>query len=44
MTTGEVDYNWAKDHHSLWLEEEVARARQTIEPPAAAASRPAGAD
>jgi formate dehydrogenase subunit gamma len=42
MTSGEVDYNWAKEHHSLWLEEEVARARQTVEPPAAA--RPAGAD
>jgi formate dehydrogenase subunit gamma len=25
MGTGEVDVNWAKQHHSLWLEEEQAR-------------------
>ena len=25
MGTGEVDLNWAKEHHSLWLEEEKAR-------------------
>jgi formate dehydrogenase subunit gamma len=25
MGTGEVDVNWAKEHHSLWLEEERAR-------------------
>jgi formate dehydrogenase subunit gamma len=23
MGTGDVDVNWAKEHHSLWLEEEV---------------------
>ena len=22
MGTGEVDVNWAKEHHSLWLEQE----------------------
>ncbi len=22
MGTGEVDENWAKEHHSLWLEEQ----------------------
>ena len=27
MGTGEVDLNWAKEHHSLWLEEELARGR-----------------
>lgn len=25
MTTGEVDLNWAKEHHSLWVEEEKAK-------------------
>jgi formate dehydrogenase subunit gamma len=25
MGTGEVDYNWAREHHSLWLDEEMAR-------------------
>lgn len=25
MGTGEVDLNWAKQHHRLWLEEEMAR-------------------
>jgi formate dehydrogenase subunit gamma len=27
MGTGTVDENWAKEHHSLWLEEEKAKAR-----------------
>jgi len=27
MWTGEVDYNWAKEHHDLWLEEQVANGR-----------------
>jgi formate dehydrogenase subunit gamma len=26
MGTGSVDINWAKEHHSLWLEEERARS------------------
>jgi formate dehydrogenase subunit gamma len=25
MGTGEVDVNWAREHHSLWLEEELKR-------------------
>jgi formate dehydrogenase subunit gamma len=25
MATGEVDLNWAKEHHNLWLEEELAK-------------------
>jgi formate dehydrogenase subunit gamma len=25
MGTGTVDENWAKQHHSLWLEEEKAK-------------------
>jgi len=27
MGSGTVDLNWAKEHHSLWLEEEGARSR-----------------
>ena len=36
MGTGEVDENWAKEHHSLWLEEEKAKAAKT--PPGAVAA------
>jgi formate dehydrogenase subunit gamma len=25
MWTGEVDFNWAKEHHDLWLEEELSK-------------------
>jgi formate dehydrogenase subunit gamma len=25
MGTGEVDLNWAREHHSLWVEEEQAK-------------------
>jgi formate dehydrogenase subunit gamma len=25
MWTGEVDYNWAREHHDLWLEDELAK-------------------
>jgi formate dehydrogenase subunit gamma len=25
MGSGEVDLNWAKEHHSLWVEEEQAK-------------------
>jgi formate dehydrogenase subunit gamma len=28
MGSGEVDVNWAREHHSLWVEEEEARARR----------------
>jgi formate dehydrogenase subunit gamma len=38
MGTGEVDVNWAKEHHSLWLDEEQARERN---PPKGAAATPA---
>jgi formate dehydrogenase subunit gamma len=27
MGTGEVDVNWAKQHHSLWAEEEMAKSK-----------------
>lgn len=28
MGTGEVDLNWAREHHDLWLKEQVAKERQ----------------
>jgi formate dehydrogenase subunit gamma len=40
MGEGTVDLNWAKEHHSLWLEQEKARSgvnesrRQTAATPA----------
>jgi formate dehydrogenase subunit gamma len=33
MGSGTVDINWAKEHHSLWLDEEGARARTTPSQP-----------
>jgi formate dehydrogenase subunit gamma len=27
MGRGEVDVNWARQHHSLWLEQEAAKGR-----------------
>jgi len=37
MGTGEVDLNWAKEHHSLWVKEEQAKrlARSGSRPPRA---------
>jgi formate dehydrogenase subunit gamma len=29
MGAGTVDLNWAKEHHSLWLEEENARTGES---------------
>jgi formate dehydrogenase subunit gamma len=29
MSDGTVDYNWAREHHSLWLREELDKARST---------------
>jgi len=40
MGTGDVDVNWAKEHHSLWLEKEMARGR-SAPPPKGAAATPA---
>jgi formate dehydrogenase subunit gamma len=40
MGSGEVDVNWAKEHHRLWLEQEAARTgpnesqRQAVATPA----------
>jgi formate dehydrogenase subunit gamma len=33
MGTGEVDLNWAKEHHDHWLAETLAKERAN-EPPA----------
>lgn len=38
MGKGEVDLNWAKEHHLLWVEEEHAKARGA---PAAKGTQPA---
>ena len=38
MGTGEVDLNWAKQHHRLWVEQEMAKGRGAGEPSGAAAS------
>ncbi len=32
MGTGEVDLNWAKEHHDIWLEEQLAKGRTTMPP------------
>ena len=32
MGSGEVDLNWAKEHHGLWVEQEMAKARQVVAP------------
>ncbi len=33
MWDGTVDVNWAKEHHSLWAEKEIAEGRATAPPP-----------
>src|SRR5947209_12381876 len=33
MWDGTVDVNWAKEHHSLWLEQEEQRGRVAAQPP-----------
>ncbi|MFT8245953.1 formate dehydrogenase subunit gamma [Roseomonas sp. BN140053] len=46
MSQGVVDYNWAREHHSLWVEEELAKAHAVVGPPPGAppGARIAGAD
>ncbi len=41
MATGEVDLNWAKQHHPLWVEQELGQGRAAA-PPAGARAKPAG--
>lgn len=38
MGTGTVDLNWAKQHHSIWVEQELAKGREATPPPQAAAT------
>jgi formate dehydrogenase subunit gamma len=42
MGSGQVDLNWAKEHHSLWVQQEMGKARETVAGPSGA--RAAGAD
>jgi formate dehydrogenase subunit gamma len=48
MNSGQVDLNWAREHHSLWAAEMMGERGQSGRPPAAghgdAKARPAGAD
>ena len=44
MRDGEVDYNWAREHHSQWLEEELARAQRTVANDPAPPARASAAD
>jgi formate dehydrogenase subunit gamma len=37
MGSGYVDLNWAKEHHGLWLEQEMAKGRKPIPTPPALA-------
>jgi formate dehydrogenase subunit gamma len=30
MGTGEVDLNWAKEHHDLWLQDQLAKERHPV--------------
>lgn len=41
MTTGQVDLNWAKQHHNLWVEQELAKGRGATPPVGA---KPTGGD
>ncbi|WP_245906094.1 formate dehydrogenase subunit gamma [Teichococcus aestuarii] len=42
MGSGKVDYNWAREHHSMWVDDELKRAHESVRPEPA--TRPAGAD
>jgi formate dehydrogenase subunit gamma len=42
MGRGEVDVNWAREHHNLWLEREIAKGRvQELAPPSVGRAAPA---
>lgn len=40
MGRGSVDLNWAREHHALWLQEEIAKGHVASVPPRSSA-RPA---
>jgi formate dehydrogenase subunit gamma len=33
VTTGQVDVNWAREHHDLWVEEELGTASKVPDGP-----------
>jgi formate dehydrogenase subunit gamma len=41
MWDGTVDENWAKQHHSIWHEREVAKGNVALRPPEAGSVQPA---
>jgi formate dehydrogenase subunit gamma len=41
MATGSVDFNWAKEHHPIWVQEEAGKTQPA---PAGGTARPIGAD
>lgn len=41
MGSGQVDYNWAREHHGLWVDQELEKAHRVAHPPG---TSPAGAD
>jgi formate dehydrogenase subunit gamma len=44
MRDGQVDYNWAREHHGAWLAEETSRAHSVIDAELNPRRRAAGAD
>jgi formate dehydrogenase subunit gamma len=44
MSTGRVDFNYAREHHSLWVEDRLSDARRVVAPPPASGARTAGSD
>lgn len=38
MGSGQVDLNWAREHHSLWVEEQAAKGRSAVPPRGAQAA------
>jgi formate dehydrogenase subunit gamma len=39
MWTGDVDFNWAKEHHDLWLKEQLAKHAPGVHPDVPLATR-----
>ena len=44
MSTGRANWNYLREHHSVWLEQEVARAERAAAPSRPHGAREAGAD
>lgn len=42
MGSGKVDYNWARAHHGMWVDDELKKAHEAARPEPG--TRPAGAD